>query len=118
VVLREDGLAGALASLADSSAVPIVVSGDMTDRCIAPAELAAYLALVEAVRQAEAEGVDRVDAALERTDAGFSLVVERVDPAPGRWQRIEDRVGAAGGRIELAAAPDGRATMTVVLPCA
>jgi signal transduction histidine kinase len=118
VVLREDGLVGALASLADSSSVPIVVSGEMGDRCTAPAELAAYLALVEAVRQAEAEGVDRVDVALERTGPSFSLVVDRVDPDRGRWQRIEDRVGAAGGRVDLAAAPDGRTTLTVTLPCA
>jgi signal transduction histidine kinase len=118
VVLREDGLAGALASLADSAAVPIVVQGDMADRCTAPAELAAYLALVEAVRQAEAEGVDRVDVAMERSVAGFSVAVDHVDPDRGRWQRIEDRVGAAGGRLDLATAPDGRTTLTVALPCA
>ena len=53
VVLAEDGLTGALASLAEAAPVPLEVTCDV-DRCARPTELAAYLVIVEAVRRVEA----------------------------------------------------------------
>jgi signal transduction histidine kinase len=118
VVLTEDGLEGALASLAESAGVPLVVRGGGTDRCTAQSELAGYLAVVEAVRQAEAQGIEHVDVAVEQSEGSVRVVVAGPGADDRGWLRVEDRVGAAGGRFELVRAADGGATLTAELPCA
>ncbi len=119
VVLTEDGLMGALASLADTSSVPINVDGDDPGRCAAPAELAAYMAAVAVSIQAEAQGVERVDVSVGRDDGAMRLSIRGAHLDERERTRVEDRVGAAGGRMEVRSAADGVAGdhLLLELPC-
>jgi signal transduction histidine kinase len=118
VVLTEDGLEGALASLAESAAVPLVARTADLCRCHPQVELAAYLTVVEAVRQAEAQAMERMDVSVEQADGTLRVAIASPGSDERGWLRIEDRVGAAGGRLELRRATDGGATLLAELPCA
>jgi signal transduction histidine kinase len=118
VVLTEDGLDGALASLAETTGVPLVLSGDPIGRCAGPAELAAYLGVLEAIRQAEIGGVERVDVSVERSDETMRLRIAGTTIGERQRVRIEDRVGAAGGHVEVSQLGAGRSMLTLELPCA
>lgn len=119
VVLSEDGLAGALPSLADEAAIPVVVSGADVGRCSAQTELAAYLAVEEAIDRAEVAMAPRVDVQVAAADGRIRLTVMGHGLEDGgRWTRIEDRVGAAGGHVAISTDATGMASMRLDLPCA
>ncbi|CAN5484533.1 hypothetical protein BH24CHL9_BH24CHL9_06490 [soil metagenome] len=118
VVLIEDGLSGALASLAEEASIPVAVSGDV-DRCPGPTELAAYLAVDEAIRRAEVAGAVGILLAAQVEDGWLRLDITGISADDGgSWVRVEDRIGAAGGRLEMARGPSGGAIVRVELPCA
>jgi signal transduction histidine kinase len=106
-VLADEGIAAALEELADQSPVPVILS--VPDRRFPPAaEVAAYLAAVEAVRAAEGPvrlEVHEYDGALQLGIEGALGEVDLVN--------ISDRVGALAGRVDAAG---GR--ITVEIPCA
>ncbi len=118
VVLVEDGLVGALASMADVSAIPVVVVAARVDRCAERTELAAYAAVVEALRQAEEAGAGRLDVNLtERAERlAVSMAARGLEDGP-RWVKVGDRVGAAGGSLSWTESA-GPGTLSVDLPCA
>jgi signal transduction histidine kinase len=118
VVLTEDGLDGALASLAETTAVPLVVMGGPIGRCAGPAELAAYLGVVEAIQQAEIRGVERVDVSVERGDETMRLTIAGPTIDERQRVRIEDRVGAAGGHLDVSQSGPGHSLLALELPCA
>ena len=118
-VLSEDGLAGALPSLADEAAVPVIVSGVDIGRCSAQTELAAYLAVKEAINRAEGAKAPHVDLQIVAVDGRIGLTVKGPGLDDGNpWTRIEDRVGAAGGHVAISTDTTGMASMRVDLPCA
>jgi signal transduction histidine kinase len=107
VVLADEGIAAALEELADQSPVPIVFS--VPDRRFPlAAEVAAYLAAMEAVRAAEGPvrlEVHELAGALHLAIEGTLGEVDLVN--------VSDRVGALAGRLDAVA---GR--ITVEIPCA
>jgi signal transduction histidine kinase len=113
----EGGLAGALRSLVESSALPIDL--DVTsERFDAELETGAYFVCAEAVSNA----TKHADATRLRVSAhrdGDRLVVEIADDGTGGVERVaslSDRVETLGGRLELAS-PRGEGTrVTVALP--
>ncbi len=127
-VLTEEGLAAAVDALAERSPVQVEVSvaADIAERRCAPeVEAAAYFVVAESltnvakyshasgsmVRISRAAGVLRV----EVTDDG----VGGADPALGSGLRgLEDRVAAAGGRIEVVSEPGAGTSIRAELPCA
>ncbi len=92
VVLVEDGLVGALAGMADVSAIPVLVVADRVDRCAERTELAAYAAVVEALRQAEDAGAEWLDVNLtERAERlAVSMAARGLEDGP-RWVKVGDR---------------------------
>jgi signal transduction histidine kinase len=118
VILSEDGLTGALRSLADGSAVPLRLVGEV-GRCSSASELAAYLAAVEALRRAESAGADWLIIETRSVHGGLDLRIRgRGIVGDASWLRTEDRVGAAGGRMSLDTAADGLGELRMELPCA
>ena len=117
-VLAEAGLEAALGSLADEAPIPVELAGIPDERFPARTEAAAYLAATEAVRRAVSGGASglaiRADRAADqlRIEARISGLV-----APGPWLRVDDRVGAAGGRSSVLSDPVAGTLLTVELPC-
>jgi signal transduction histidine kinase len=117
-VLAEAGLEAALGSLADEAPIPVELAGIPDERFPARTEAAAYLAATEAVRRAVSGGASglaiRADLAADqlRIEARISGLV-----APGPWLRVDDRVGAAGGRSSVLSDPVAGTLLTVELPC-
>ena len=118
VVLVEDGLIGALAGMADVSAIPVVVVVHQVDRCGAPTEVAAYVAVGEALRQAEQAGAGQLDVNLTGHSGRLtvSMGARGLEDGP-RWVKVEDRIGAAGGSLSWAGT-GVLGTLAVELPCA
>lgn len=127
-VLTEEGLAAAVEALADRSPVPVTVSvvAEVAERrCAADVEAAAYFVVAEAltnvakysrasgstVRIARKAGVLSVEVA----DDG----VGGADAGRGSGLRgLEDRVAAAGGRLDVVSAPGAGTTIRAEIPCA
>jgi signal transduction histidine kinase len=106
-VLADEGIAAALEELADRSRVPLRLC--VADRRFPPAaEVAAYLAAVEAVRAAEGPVRLEVCELAGTLQLGIHGRFGDVD-----LLNVSDRVGALAGRLDAAA---GR--ITVEIPCA
>lgn len=117
-VLSEAGLDAAIRSLAESSPLPIELDADDGIRCVSSTESAAYAAIVEAVQRATVDGAGRLDVALrsERATLRVDLAYD-TEPDDEGWERVEDRVGAAGGRATITAGAAGL-RLHLELPCA
>jgi len=118
-VLVEAGLEAALGSLADEAAIPVTLEAVPEQRFPARTEAAAYLAVAEALRRATAGGATGL--AVRAQQVGDRLVLEaraagRLPPGP--WLRVDDRVGAAGGRSVVSVDLTTGTLLTVELPCA
>jgi signal transduction histidine kinase len=118
VVLTEDGLGSALASLAEESRLPLVVQGSADERCPGTTEVAAYVAVTESLRRAETADAPRVTVSLGRRGGWLTLDVTAARLGDAGWLRVEDRVGAAGGGTRIEQGSDGLTTLHVELPCA
>ncbi len=97
--LGDDGLAAALEALAEQSDVPIRLEALTEERFPAAVENAAYFAVAEAVKGAEAATVS-----VELRDGGLVVRVKKElgggDPhRDARLVEIGDRIGALDGRI-------------------
>jgi signal transduction histidine kinase len=113
-VLAEAGIAAALARLADSAPIAVELDAMTRDRLPLAVETAAYATAVEAVRDAAARGASLISLTVDVVQP--RLVITTADDAPARASRltrIADRVGAAGGHLELA-----DAGLRVEIPCA
>jgi signal transduction histidine kinase len=117
-VLSEAGLDAAIRSLAETSPLPIELDVDLRARCAPATESAVYAAVAEAVQRATADGARRLDVALrnERDTLRVELAYDTPAGAEG-WERVEDRVGAAGGQATLAAGAGGL-RLRLEMPCA
>ncbi len=111
-LLAEEGLAVALEALTEEAPVEIEI-GALPERLDASVEAAAYFVVSETLKRARSIP-DRLAA---RTD-GDQLVVEvEADIADSEIVGLEDRVGAAGGTLEVVREVDGRASIRVEIPC-
>jgi signal transduction histidine kinase len=123
-ILTEEGLAGALDSLAERSAVPVVI-GEVTEERLPPTvEATAYYVVSEALANV-AKHSGATQATVDAGVAGGLLRVRVTDdgrggaePARGSGLRgLSDRVAALGGSLEVES-PSGRGTRVVAeIPC-
>jgi len=112
-VLAEAGLGPALASLADTAALPVQVLRAVPDRYPVQVEAAAYFTVAEALDDAARRGAGY--AAVSVSEEGGRLVVTVEDDRPGDASpmvAVADRVGALGGSLST-----GRAGCRAEIPC-
>jgi signal transduction histidine kinase len=111
-LLAKEGLAAALEALTEEAPVEIEI-GALPHSLSSTAEAAAYFVVSEAIKRSR-DTPDKVAARGE----GDKLVVElEADIAAGEIVALEDRVGAAGGTLEVARQADGRTRIRAELPC-
>ncbi|MGV9210271.1 sensor histidine kinase [Micromonospora sp. RB23] len=123
-VLDDRGLAGALAGLAASCAVPCRLTVDVAVRCAASVEATAYFVVAEALTNVvRHSGASRVDVAVRREQGLLLVSIEDdghggADEAAGSGLTgIRRRVEAYDGRMTLTSPPGGPTRMRVELPC-
>jgi signal transduction histidine kinase len=108
-VLDELGLVEALRSLADTSAVPLLVEVDpsLRDRPEAAVEYATYALARSMIDEGEAAGASNVTIRLSECDGRLVAVLRR--DAVGTLDVIDDeaRLGAVGGTLVVTAGADG-----------
>jgi signal transduction histidine kinase len=113
-VLTEAGLMPALASLADTAALPVEILGADDRRYPAPVETAAYYAVTEAVDDAARRGASHATVTVVRVEARLILRIDTHGSEVGSpMVALADRVGALGGSVLVA--PTG---CRVEIPCA
>ncbi|MFC8297821.1 sensor histidine kinase [Micromonospora orduensis] len=123
-VLDDRGLAGALAGLAGSCAIPCRLEVDVAVRCAASVEATAYFVVAEALTNAvRHSGASQVDVAVRRERGRLLVTVEddgRGDADEARGSGITGirrRVEAYDGLMTLTSPPGGPTRMHVELPC-
>jgi signal transduction histidine kinase len=124
-VLTEEGLAGAIESLATRTPIPVRVSSVADERLPSEIEAAAYFVVCEAIANAVKHSqATRVSVSAERVDGRLVVAVEDdgvggADATAGTGLRgLVDRVEAHGGTLRIESAA-GRGTRVVgELPCA
>jgi signal transduction histidine kinase len=113
-ILGEAGLGAALATLADSAALPIEISETAPSRYAAPVEATAYLVVAEAIDDAARRGASFAAVSTVRDDE--RLVIQVADDGTARaspMTHIADHVGAVGGLLEVEPT-----TLRAEIPCA
>ena len=101
-ILTEAGLGPALATLADSAAIPVELDDTVQDRPPEAAETAAYLTVAEAIE--DAAGRDAGYAAVTAAYRDGCLTVTVEDDGRSRTSSmtaIADRIGALGGILTV-----------------
>ncbi|WP_328346662.1 sensor histidine kinase [Micromonospora sp. NBC_00421] len=123
-VLDDRGLAGALAGLAGSCAVPCRLTVDVAVRCAVSVEATAYFVVAEALTNVvRHSGAGHVDVTVRREQSRLRVTVEDdghgdADEARGSGLTgIRRRVEAYDGRLTLTSPPGGPTRMDVELPC-
>ncbi|GAB3805098.1 sensor histidine kinase [Micromonospora zhanjiangensis] len=123
-VLDDRGLAGALAGLAGSCAVPCRLEVDVAVRCAASVEATAYFVVAEALTNVvRHSGAGQVDVTVRRERGRLLVTVQDdghgdADEARGSGLTgIRRRVEAYDGRMGLTSPPGGPTRMDVELPC-
>ncbi|MFJ6169094.1 sensor histidine kinase [Micromonospora orduensis] len=123
-VLDDRGLAGALAGLAGSCAIPCRLEVDVAVRCAASVEATAYFVVAEALTNAvRHSGASQVDVAVRRERGRLLVTVEddgRGDADEARGSGITGirrRVEAYDGLMTLTSPLGGPTRMHVELPC-
>jgi len=106
--LTASGLASALESLADVRPLRLDVDLPNGRRYAPEIEAAAYAVVVEAIEAAQ----DEVGAVVYERDGMLGIRLSGVSAAGDLLVRIEDRVGASGGHVDVV---NGR--IDVLLPC-
>lgn len=113
-VLTEAGLEVALATLAETAALPVELVATSLSRLPATVETTAYAAIAEAIDDASLRGATFVTVSASREDD--RLVIEVGDDGRERTApliEVDDRVGAIGGSADT-----GPTSLRAVLPCA
>jgi signal transduction histidine kinase len=120
-ILREAGLGPALESLADRSPMQVTLSCAVLGRLPAPVETAVYFAVADVVASAAERG--RAPAATVRVERAGRRVVAEVAHGGSSGgavrralRRTADRIGALGGRLEVARSTRGDTLVRVVVP--
>ena len=101
-ILTEAGLGPALATLADSAAIPVELDDAVQNRHPEVAETAAYLMVAEAIEDAAGRGAGYAAVTVAYRDGYLAVTVE--DDGRSRTSSmtaIADRVGALGGVLTV-----------------
>jgi signal transduction histidine kinase len=101
-ILAEADLAPALASLADTAALPVEIRDPVEGRYPAAVETAAYLLVAEALQDAAGRGASHATVSVHKD--GDRLVVTVEDDGSDRTSamvQLTDRVGALDGRLTV-----------------
>jgi signal transduction histidine kinase len=101
-ILAEADLAPALASLADTAALPVEIRDPVEGRYTAAVETAAYLLVAEALQDAAGRGASHATVSVH--EDGDRLVVTVEDDGSDRTSamvQLTDRVGALDGRLTV-----------------
>jgi len=113
-VLSDGGLSAAVVALAEDAPIPIHVESLPSDRYAPAVETAAYGLVAAAAAAATA----RVFVRAGRSDGRLVLEIDAGEIGNELEQtELDDRVSAAGGRLEVAR-PDGRVVIRAEFPCA
>jgi signal transduction histidine kinase len=101
-ILTEAGLGPALATLADSAAIPVELDDAVQARYPEVVETAAYLTVAEAIEDAARRGASYAAVTAAHRDGRLTVTVKddgqgRTSPTP----EIADRVGALGGILTV-----------------
>jgi signal transduction histidine kinase len=122
-ILTEEGIAGAVLSLADRSAVPVAVEAIPERRFPDAVEATVYFVVAECLANvAKYAGADRATVAI--TDSEGALEVEVADDGVGGadvakgtgLRGLRDRVEAVGGRLTVESPPGGGTVVTAEVP--
>ncbi|WP_338090925.1 sensor histidine kinase [Planosporangium thailandense] len=123
-VLGDVGLPTALQELADRSPVPVTVDADLPARPAAPAEVAAYFMVAEALTNAaKHSGATQVAVVVRQQRDTLTVEVSDngrggADPSRGTGLTgLADRVAAGGGRMLLSSPAAGPTVLRLELPC-
>ena len=111
-LLAEEGLAVALEALTEEAPVEIEI-GAMPQRLDGSVEAAAYFVVSEALKRSRSIP-DRLAA---RTEGDLLVVEVEANIADSEIVGLGDRVGAAGGTLEVVREADGRVRIRVEIPC-
>jgi signal transduction histidine kinase len=123
-VLADRGLAAALVSLADRSAVPVEVSVTLDERLPPAVESAAYFVAAEAIANAgKHSGASRIAVGVARHGNVLEVEVSDdgrggADPGGGGLTGLRRRVGALDGTLIVTSPAGGPTTVRTELPCA
>jgi signal transduction histidine kinase len=123
-VLAHRGLVAAVEELASRAVLPVVVTGSLRGRLAEAVEINAYFFVAEALTNtvkhagaARAEvsiGVDDLTLSIEVRDDGIGGAA--VDGSGSGLAGLADRVGALGGRMEIASPPGRGTTVRAEIP--
>ncbi|GAB3142619.1 sensor histidine kinase [Microbispora hainanensis] len=124
MVLAQDGLEAALASVADRSAIPVRLRVSVGSRLPREIEATAYYLVSESITNAARHSAASV-VTVDVTAGGDGLRIAVTDdgrggarPAAGSGlQGLADRVAALGARLELDSPAGGGTRLRTVLPC-
>jgi signal transduction histidine kinase len=121
-VLTQDGLAPALAALADQSPIPVHLHVEAAEPCPPEVEATAYFVVSEALTNAARHsGAGQVIVRVSRTRSSLRLDVSDDGrggaTAQGGLQGLTDRVASLGGRLTLESPPGAGTRLVVELPC-
>jgi signal transduction histidine kinase len=113
-LLADEGLAPALAALTEEAPVEIELDNLSDARLDASVEAATYFVVAETLRRSR-----RTPQRVYVARTGLRVVVETVADLPAsELVHLKDRVGAAGGVLEIARRADGMLSIRAELPCA
>jgi uncharacterized protein YhfF/two-component sensor histidine kinase len=121
--LSEQGLRGALASLAANSPLPIAIGEMPTRRLPEPVEVTAYFLAAEALSNA-VKHAHASELAVDVRDEGDRAVVEVADDGAGGasadvgsgLQGLAERIEALGGRLEIESPPGAGTRLRAEIP--
>jgi signal transduction histidine kinase len=122
-VLADRGLAAALQTLADRSALRTTVTAELAERPPERVETAAYFVAAEALANAaKHSGATRIDVAVRRRDGVLELVVADdggggADPSGSGLAGLRRRVEALDGTLSVTSPEGGPTTIRAELPC-
>jgi signal transduction histidine kinase len=113
-VLSERGLASAINDLARRSGAPVEVTAAPDERLPEAVEIAAYFVVADSLSHVDQESGASV--ASEVRDGELVVSVSGAALGHDELERLGDRVGALGGRLEAATGSDGAPFVRAVIP--
>jgi signal transduction histidine kinase len=122
-VLADRGLGAAVATLADQTALPVTVSGELEERPPPAVESAAYFVVAEALANAaKHSGASRISVEVARRGDRLEVAIEDngrggADSLGSGLTGLRRRVEALDGTLAVTSPEGGPTTVRAELPC-